>query len=72
MRTILLIVGIVLILAAVIMFALSGLNYMMHRSTNDAPNEFYHKVYTRFEVFRNCGIAVFAVGVIVVIVHFFI
>ncbi len=67
MKKTFLILGIVLIAAAVILLALSGLYYYIHHFTMDASGDFYHRAYRNYTRFFIGG-AASAAGSIVMFV----
>ncbi|MCR5202619.1 MAG: hypothetical protein K6D02_05970 [Lachnospiraceae bacterium] len=68
MKNVLLIIGIIILVAALILLALSGINYHMHQNTYDASNEFYHRVYRNYKMFLTSGIIAFVGGLAAVII----
>ena len=62
--------GLALIIAAVICFAVSLFFDHLGGSVMDASNDFYHRVYERYLLFRNCGTGLAILGAVCLLIRF--
>ena len=62
--------GLALIIAAVICFGVSLFFDHLGGSVMDASNDFYHRAYVRYLLFRNCGIGLAIPGAVCLLIRF--
>lgn len=62
--------GLALIIAAVICFAVSLFFDHLGGSVMDASNDFYHRAYERYLLFRNCGTGLAILGSVCLLIRF--
>ena len=62
--------GLALIIAAVICFGVSLIFAHLGGSVMDASNDFYHRAYVRYLLFRNCGIGLAIPGAVCLLIRF--
>lgn len=69
MKKALLVIGIILIVAAVICFGVSLFFNFVGGSVMDASNDFIHRAFERSILYRNCGIGLAALGILSFVIH---
>ena len=62
--------GLALIIAAVICFGVSLFFDHLGGSVMDASNDFYHRAYERYLLFRNCGTGLAILGAVCLLIRF--
>ena len=62
--------GLALIIVAVICFAVSLFFDHLGGSVMDASNDFYHRAYERYLLFRNCGTGLAILGAVCLLIRF--
>ena len=70
MKKAILIIGIVLIAAALVFFCLSLFFHHLGGAVMDASNDFYHKAYQRYMICRTCGIILAVSGAVCLVLRF--